>query len=61
MKYIDEFFKEYFLIALLLFICFPYSVVIAVTESDYTYLILSTIVLLLLIIHYLIFTIDEDL
>lgn len=60
MKYINEFFKEYFLIALMLFMCLPYSVIVAVTESDYLHLVLFIIVVLLLIFHYLIFIRDED-
>lgn len=61
MKYIDEFFGKYFITCLILFIYLPYSVIIAVTESNYLYITLFIIVLLLLIFHYLIFTRDEDL
>lgn len=39
----------------------PYSVIIAVTEANYLYVVLFINVVLLLIFHYLIFTRDEDL
>lgn len=61
MKYIDEFFRQYFLLMLFLFIALPYSVICAVIANNYAYITLFILISLLSIIHYIIFRQDEDL